>query len=105
MKPSHLDVVSPLVSRHLSFFFVPLAVGLMAWGDLLARSGLVLGVALVASAALGIGVAGLSAQTVRRLSTQRRSTAAPDLMPFPTWSFAEETADETFEEAPLRHAA
>src|ERR671927_139154 len=30
VKPSHLDVVSGLVSKHLSFFFVPFAVGLTA---------------------------------------------------------------------------
>jgi holin-like protein len=108
IKPSHLDVVSGLVSRHLSFFFVPLAVGLMAWGDLLARSGLVLGVALVASAALGIGIAGVFAQTARRLAAAqaRRTAEAPNLMPFPTWSFAEDTSIQAqAEEAPLRRAA
>jgi putative effector of murein hydrolase LrgA (UPF0299 family) len=109
IKPSQLDVLSGLVSRHLSFFFVPLAVGLMAWGDLLARSGLVLGVALLASAGLGIGVAGVFAQTARRLTRatarQTAGTPAPHLMPFPTWSFAEETSSQGVEKAPLRHAA
>jgi holin-like protein len=106
IKPSHLDVVSGLVSRHLSFFFVPLAVGLMAWGDLLARSGVVLGVALLASAALGIGVAGVCAQAARQLASPqaRRGARTPELMPFPAWSFASETLLQV-EETPLRHAA
>jgi holin-like protein len=108
IKPSHLDLASGLVSRHLSFFFVPLAVGLMAWGDLLARSGVVMGVALLASAAVGIGVAGAFAQTARRLTTPsatRRTARTPDLMPFPTWSLADATSAPHLEEVPLRHAA
>ena len=106
VKPSQLDAVSGLVSRHLSFFFVPLAVGLMAWGDLLARSGVVLGVAIVASAALGIGVAGLFAQTARRVASARarQLTASPRLQPFPTWSFADPARPEVTE-VPLRDAA
>jgi holin-like protein len=106
VKPSHLSIVSGLVSRHLSFFFVPLAVGLMAWGDLLARSGLVLGVALLASAAVGIGAAGVLAQTARRLATARarQTVPPPNLRPFPTWSFAEATRFDV-QEAPLRRAA
>ena len=110
VKPSQLDLVSGLVSKHLSFFFVPLAVGVMAWGGLLASSGLALGVALLASAAVGIGVAGLTAQTARRLTNATAGTRAapepaPDLMPFPTWSFAEPTSVEHVEEAPLRRVA
>ena len=109
VKPSHLDVVSGLVSKHLSFFFVPFAVGLMAWGDLLVSHGLVLGVALLASAALGIGLAGLVAQTARGLTagSARPAAEAPSLgpsglRPFPTWSLSEA---EDGREVELAHAA
>ena len=115
IKPSQLDVASGLVSRHLSFFFVPLAVGVMAWGGLLASSGVILGVALLASAALGIGVGGLTAQSARRLTdaTARPTPAAepaPRLMPFPAWSFEAQasraqTTIAPAEEAALRRAA
>lgn len=66
LRPAHLDEVGGFALRHLVFFFVPLAVGVMTWGDLIARSGLVLGASLIVSAAVGVAVAGLIAQRLCR---------------------------------------
>jgi holin-like protein len=51
-----------LVLKHLNLFFVPLAVGLMAWGGLLGASGVGLGLSLAGSAAVCLAVAGLIGQ-------------------------------------------
>lgn len=66
VRPVDLREVSALVSRHLSLLFVPLAVGLMAWPDLLAARGLVLALVLVAAAAIGIATAGIVGQFLAR---------------------------------------
>lgn len=55
------DVASLLV-KHLNLFFLPLAVGLMAWSGLLGLSGLTLAICLVGSAAVGVVVAGRVSQ-------------------------------------------
>lgn len=57
------DLASILV-RHLMLFFIPLAVGLMVWQNLLASSGLVIGASLLGSAVVGILAAGLAAQFI-----------------------------------------
>jgi putative effector of murein hydrolase LrgA (UPF0299 family) len=46
----------------LAFFFVPITVGLMAYGSLIEHDGVAMLVTLVASASVGIGVTGFSAQ-------------------------------------------
>ena len=48
--------------KHLNFFFIPLAVGLMTWSGLLAASGLALGVSLFGSAVVCLATAGLVAK-------------------------------------------
>jgi len=66
VQPSMLREVTTLVTRHLPFLFVPLAVGLMAWPQLLAAHGLVLLLALLGSAAVGLVAAGAVAQLLDR---------------------------------------
>lgn len=56
--------------RHLGFFFVPITVGLMSLGELFLDNGIAILITLVVSAAIGIGVAGLSSQ--RLASTRDR---------------------------------
>jgi holin-like protein len=51
-----------LLLKHLNLFFVPLAVGLTAWGGLLGASGVGLAVSLAGSAAVCLAVAGLTGQ-------------------------------------------
>jgi holin-like protein len=55
-----------LLLQHLNLFFIPLAVGLMAWGGLLGASGVSLGVSLAGSAAVCLAVAGLAGQRLAR---------------------------------------
>ena len=55
-----------LVLQHLNFFFLPLAVGLMAWGGLLGASGAGLALSLAGSAAVCLAVAGLVGQRLSR---------------------------------------
>ena len=55
-----------LLLQHLNLFFIPLAVGLMAWGGLLGASGIGLGVSLAGSAAVCLAVAGLAGQRLAR---------------------------------------
>jgi holin-like protein len=56
-----------LFVRHLAFFFIPIAVGLMAYRDLLATAGLALLLVIAASALVGILVAGLVVQLLKRV--------------------------------------
>jgi holin-like protein len=51
-----------LLTRHLAFFFIPLTVGLLGFGDLFLDNGPAILVILIVSAGIGIGVAGLSSQ-------------------------------------------
>jgi putative effector of murein hydrolase LrgA (UPF0299 family) len=52
--------------RHLACFFIPTAVGLMAFGDLFVRHGVAIVVTLIVSTAIGIWVAGLTSQVLTR---------------------------------------
>jgi len=66
----HLDQVdagAALLVRHLAFFFIPIAVGLMAYRELLATTGVALLFVIAASALVGMLVAGLVAQLLKRL--------------------------------------
>lgn len=57
--------------RHLAFFFVPITVGLMQSGGLLAAHGLGIIVTLAVSAAIGIALAGSVSQLLLRTSLRR----------------------------------
>jgi holin-like protein len=61
---------SALLARHLPFFFVPIAVGLMNLGETLLSQGWVLLLVLVASAAVGLCVTGWLAQLLSRLKAK-----------------------------------
>ena len=55
---------SSLLARHLPFFFVPIAVGLMTLGSMVVSKGVPLLLVLVASAAVGLCAAGWLAQAL-----------------------------------------
>lgn len=69
VKIEHLQVASSFLLKHLTFFFIPLAVGLMNWGELFMEHSVTIGISIVASAFLTlIGVALITLLGKRRLS-------------------------------------
>ena len=62
VKVSWFDATGSLLMKHLAFFFIPITVGLMEWGGLLAAHGIGIAVTLVASAVVGILLSGLVSQ-------------------------------------------
>jgi holin-like protein len=68
VKLSWFEVAGSFLIRHLAFFFVPITVGLMDAGPLLAARGLQIMLTLAASAAIGIALAGWVSQTLLRRS-------------------------------------
>ncbi len=64
-----IEAGASLLLKHLAFFFVPIAVGLMSLGELWRASGIVLLAILAASAAAGILAAGyVTGFLARRIS-------------------------------------
>ena len=61
-KVAWLDAASSLLVRHLAFFFIPIAVGVMNMAGLLASHGMGITLTLIASAVIGIGLSGSVAQ-------------------------------------------
>jgi holin-like protein len=57
-----IEASAQLLMRHLAFFFIPITVGLMGFTELFIANGPAMLLTLVLSAAVGICVAGLSAQ-------------------------------------------
>lgn len=60
--------------RHLAFFFIPIAVGLMTMGELMRSHGIPILVALLASAAAGIVASGRVVQGLSRPATDETAT-------------------------------
>lgn len=58
----HVQDVAALLVKHLNLFFIPVAVGLMAWGGLLSANGVGLALCLAGSAAVGLVAAGRTSQ-------------------------------------------
>jgi holin-like protein len=61
-----VEAGASMLVRHLAFFFIPIAVGLMGFGDLFVNHGVEIVVTLMLSAAIGIYVAGLTSQVLTR---------------------------------------
>jgi holin-like protein len=57
-----LDAAGTLLVKHLAFFFIPIAVGVMNMAGLLASHGMGITLTLIASAVIGIGLSGSVAQ-------------------------------------------
>jgi holin-like protein len=62
LRLAYVEELATFLLRHLTFFFVPFMVGLLAQGGLLASSGVALLVCLIVAIGVGIVVAGLAAQ-------------------------------------------
>jgi holin-like protein len=82
VRPAWVDPGATLLLRHLAFFFVPIAVGLMTLGEVLQAQGIPLLLVVLASAGAGILASGLVTQTAARRQSALPSTAAePDAGP------------------------
>ena len=58
IKLSWIEQGAAFLNKHLAFFFVPIAVGLMTYGGLIAESGWSLAAVLFGSSILGLAVTG-----------------------------------------------
>jgi len=59
-----------LFNRHLAFFFVPIAVGLLAFGDLFRESGPGILVSIIVGTAVGIAVTGGVTEWLLRIGSR-----------------------------------
>jgi holin-like protein len=59
--------------RHLGFFFIPITVGLMGFGELFVDNGVAIVITLLVSAVVGIGAVGFSSQRLASRSDRRPS--------------------------------
>ena len=71
VKLTWFDATGSFLIKHLAFFFIPITVGLMDAGDLLAAHGFGIAVTLVLSAAIGILLSGFTAQYLARSASQQ----------------------------------
>lgn len=69
LKPSAVDEAAGLLVRHLAFFFVPIAIGLMGLGETVATAAVPVFLVLLLSAVLGI----VSSALVTTLLSRRRA--------------------------------
>ena len=72
VKVAWFDAAGSLLVKHLAFFFIPVAVGVMDAGGLLGQEGIGIAVTLLASAAFGIVLSGLVAQRLAGRTAQAR---------------------------------
>jgi holin-like protein len=62
VKLSWIEEASSLLIKHLAFFFIPIAVGLMNFGSLFLKSGLSFLIVVIGSIVVGIYVTGFVSQ-------------------------------------------
>ena len=73
IKESHISLSAEFLLRHLVFFFVPIAVGLMQWGSVFYDYGWVLAAAIVGSTALPLVIVGFLARALRRSADKKQA--------------------------------
>lgn len=66
VKESHIDMAAGFLLRHLVFFFIPVAVGLMDWGQVFYEHGWILLISIVFSAALPLCVVAWLSRALQR---------------------------------------
>jgi holin-like protein len=64
IKVEQIDMAATWLLKHLSFFFIPIAVGLMTLGPIFLQKGFIILLILVTSAFIGLLSAGKATQTV-----------------------------------------
>ena len=78
IKESHISLAAEFLLRHLVFFFVPIAVGLMQWGSVFYDYGWVLAAAIVGSTALPLVIVGFMARALRRRADKKQALCKED---------------------------
>ncbi|UTW70780.1 CidA/LrgA family protein [Anaerobacillus sp. HL2] len=61
-----VEEASSFLIKHLAFFFIPIAVGLMSFGSLFIQNGLSLVLVIIGSACIGIYVTGAVSQKLAK---------------------------------------
>jgi holin-like protein len=70
VKPAWIEAGGGFLLKHFAFFFIPISVGLMAFGPLMRQSGLTLLAILMVSAAVGVLVTGIAVQVLHGRSSR-----------------------------------
>ena len=70
VKPALIETGGSFLLKHFAFFFIPISVGLMAFGPLMRQSGLILLAILVLSAVVGVLVTGAFVQSMHGRSSR-----------------------------------
>jgi len=70
VKPALIEAGGGFLLKHFAFFFIPISVGLMAFGPLMRQSGLTLLAILTVSAAVGIVITGVFVQSMHARSSR-----------------------------------
>lgn len=68
-----IEQASGLLIKHLAFFFIPIAVGLMNFGNLFLKNGAALITAIIGSAAIGMLITGATSQ---KLASKKGESAS-----------------------------
>jgi holin-like protein len=70
VKPALIETGGSFLLKHFAFFFIPISVGLMAFGPLIRQSGLILLAILALSAVVGVLVTGAFVQSMHGRSSR-----------------------------------
>jgi holin-like protein len=75
-----IEKASSFLIRHLAFFFIPVAVGLMEFGGLFLENGVAILAAIVGSAAIGILVTGYTSQILEKREKGEKQSHVRDII-------------------------
>jgi holin-like protein len=75
-----IEKASSFLIRHLAFFFIPVAVGLMEFGGLFLENGVAILAAIVGSAAIGILVTGYTSQILEKRGEGEKQSHVRDII-------------------------
>ena len=70
VKPAVVETGGGFLLKHFAFFFIPISVGLMAFGALMRQSGAALLAVLALSAMVGMAVTGVSVEFLHKRSSR-----------------------------------
>lgn len=76
LKEEWLSAATNPLLKHLSFFFIPIAVELMEWGDLLIQNGFLLVLPLVVSALVALLTTGGIVQLLTKLQQKKKGVSS-----------------------------